>query len=391
MDRHFETTYKALVRPIPPTINLENVANSPACKTCEYCATIIPDRTQLVGRNIRINFERIDLYPDFPNLKASAKLGCGLCHMIRKTIRATWATRVMEESSRGPLSVKAEQYDELFRCSWDGKVRLYGVSFSSGLEPGNDFDSATKEDKEKVVKLHLGLGLATKTPLPSLYAGYMDISKTVSFNVYDSQGKFWPMLVASIELLIRTLSTDMGLHWLNRKLPSPSALSPQNLNMVSKWIEECTSSHAECFLDHTNRWYPTRLIDVGSLNGEILPRLVETYHGEIRGDFAALSHMWGEMLHRPPLRAFHSNYEELKAGIPKSELPRNFLDAVSVTQKLGLQYIWIDSLCIIQDDPADWKKEATTMHEVYKWAKVTIVAYVLHSNIPFLPNLFVEL
>jgi hypothetical protein len=101
--------------------------------------------------------------------------------------------------------------------------------------------------------------------------------------------------------------------------------------------------------------------------------------------------MWGEMLHRPPLQAFHSNYEELKAGIPKSELPRNFLDAVSVTQKLGLQYIWIDSLCIIQDDPADWKKEATTMHEVYKWAKVTIVAYVLHSNIPFLPDLFVEL
>jgi hypothetical protein len=122
--------------------------------------------------------------------------------MIRKTIRATWATRVMEESSRGPLSVKAERYDELFRCSWDGKVRLYGVKFSSGLEPGKDFDSATKEDKEKVVKLHLDLGLATKTPLPSRSAGYMDISKTVSFNVYDSQGKFSPMLVASIVSLI---------------------------------------------------------------------------------------------------------------------------------------------------------------------------------------------
>jgi hypothetical protein len=103
------------------------------------------------------------------------------------------------------------------------------------------------------------------------------------------------------------------------------------------------------------------------------PRLVD--NGDY-GPFAALSHMWGDMNHRPPLRTVQYNYEEMKAGIPIWKLSKNFADAMTVTRKLGLQYIWIDSLCIIQDIADDWKKEAVTMHAVYKYAVVTIVAYV---------------
>lgn len=55
------------------------------------------------------------------------------------------------------------------------------------------------------------------------------------------------------------------------------------------------------------------------------------------------------------------------AGIKVKRLPRSFQDAIRITQALGVQYIWIDSLCIIQDSPemVDWRKEAPRMAEVY--------------------------
>jgi hypothetical protein len=74
----------------------------------------------------------------------------------------------------------------------------------------------------------------------------------------------------------------------------------------------------DCFLTvpHTTaRWYPTRLIDVGPLDGEVVPRLVETTGEVVRGDFTALSHMWRDMLSRPPLQTMQSNYEDMKAGL----------------------------------------------------------------------------
>lgn len=56
-----------------------------------------------------------------------------------------------------------------------------------------------------------------------------------------------------------------------------------------------------------------------------------------------------------------------------SSLPKNFYDAVKVTRGLGYDYLWADSLCIVQDSMEDWGREAARMAEVYKYATVTIV------------------
>lgn len=55
-------------------------------------------------------------------------------------------------------------------------------------------------------------------------------------------------------------------------------------------------------------------------------------------------------------------------------LPQSFRDAVDVTRMLGLRYLWIDSLCIIQDSPEDWDEEASHMADVYSNAYCTIAA-----------------
>jgi Heterokaryon incompatibility protein (HET) len=84
--------------------------------------------------------------------------------------------------------------------------------------------------------------------------------------------------------------------------------------------------------------------------------------------------MWGDVQVAPPLRTMRHNYVEMKNGISARRMPRNFVDAVRTCRRLNIQYIWIDSLCILQDDKNDWEREAGTMHDVYRNAEFTIVA-----------------
>ena len=67
-----------------------------------------------------------------------------------------------------------------------------------------------------------------------------------------------------------------------------------------------------------------------------------------------------------------TNLEEHLARIPFAALPRSYQDAVIVARGLQVRYIWIDSLCIIQDSAADWKQEASRMSSIYKGSLVTI-------------------
>ncbi|KAL0936984.1 heterokaryon incompatibility protein [Colletotrichum truncatum] len=71
-----------------------------------------------------------------------------------------------------------------------------------------------------------------------------------------------------------------------------------------------------------------------------------------------------------------SNYDELHAGIPLESVPRLYHDAGLVARRLGIRYLWIDSLCIIQkgDEMDDWRHESTLMDKVYSRAFCNISA-----------------
>jgi hypothetical protein len=66
--------------------------------------------------------------------------------------------------------------------------------------------------------------------------------------------------------------------------------------------------------------------------------------------YATLSHCWGTL---PILKLTHKNVEGLQRGISLHELSQTFQDAVAICQRYRLQYFWIDSLCIMQDDGQD--------------------------------------
>ena len=84
-----------------------------------------------------------------------------------------------------------------------------------------------------------------------------------------------------------------------------------------------------------------------------------------------LSHCWGGQV---PLRLMRENLPAFQEGIEYSKLPRTFQDAVQITRGLLIRYLWIDSLCIIQDSETDWIQEAATMADVYRHSWCNIAA-----------------
>lgn len=87
--------------------------------------------------------------------------------------------------------------------------------------------------------------------------------------------------------------------------------------------------------------------------------------------YAALSHCWGLGL---PLKTVKANLTEHMMGIKVDTLPKTYRDTVEIVKELGLNYVWIDSLCIVQDDAADWEREAAQMGSVYGCAQLTVIA-----------------
>jgi hypothetical protein len=118
------------------------------------------------------------------------------------------------------------------------------------------------------------------------------------------------------------------------------------------------------------RKLPARVIDV--LSPALSVDAVCIYEPkDVVAEYIALSHTWGKS---PRLRALKANIQAMLTGIYLGDLPKTFQDAVRITRSLGIRYLWIDCLCIIQDDPQDWEQQAAAMSSVYRHAYLTISA-----------------
>ncbi|KAH6683453.1 heterokaryon incompatibility protein-domain-containing protein [Halenospora varia] len=142
--------------------------------------------------------------------------------------------------------------------------------------------------------------------------------------------------------------------------------SDSSLNTLSTWIDTCKSEHKICSWDEESV-LPARVIDVGSEDQD--PRLVTT-NGET-GSWVTLSHCWGGQV---AITTTEETLSQRHAAIPLDVFPPSFQDAVILTRKLGFKYIWIDSLCIIQNCREDWNRESVKMYEVYSNSALNISA-----------------
>jgi hypothetical protein len=100
-------------------------------------------------------------------------------------------------------------------------------------------------------------------------------------------------------------------------------------------------------------------------------KLVTTASLNTRPPYTALSYCWGG---KGEFKLLRSNFEELLKGTYIHRLPKTIQDAIKVTRRLNFRYLWVDSLCILQDSSEDWAREATTMKDVYGNCALSIAA-----------------
>lgn len=132
---------------------------------------------------------------------------------------------------------------------------------------------------------------------------------------------------------------------------------------IKEWVAQCDQDHSACM--HSNEVsYSFRLVHV---DGDRI-RLVES---PPRVRYLTLSYCWGSAV---PFTTTLDNIGAMKISIDPLALPQTFRDMMVLARNLGVPYVWIDALCIIQDDSQDWQEQSTRMAAIYANAYVNISA-----------------
>jgi hypothetical protein len=143
-----------------------------------------------------------------------------------------------------------------------------------------------------------------------------------------------------------------------------------NETLIKAWFHECKSNHLKCQVVPPIPIYPQRYLNINAFAGSDDIVLEETNLTECK-PYIALSHCWGT---NPVTKTTNGNLESRQNRIKYDDLPLTFKDAVQHCRLLGVDYLWIDSLCIIQDNEKDWNHQAAIMAFIYTRAECTLIA-----------------
>ncbi|KAI0538258.1 heterokaryon incompatibility protein-domain-containing protein [Xylaria digitata] len=152
--------------------------------------------------------------------------------------------------------------------------------------------------------------------------------------------------------------------------PSCYTGSRENMEVARHWIKDCLENHDMCASGSTHShssFTPTRLVDTKDPKRPFL----QADKAAVREGYIALSYAWGS---GERFITTQANFEAHRRCIPLAKAPNAFTQTFQVTRDLGYRYIWIDALCIIQNDNDDLGRELATMGEIYRHATFTIFA-----------------
>ncbi|KAH8656012.1 heterokaryon incompatibility protein-domain-containing protein [Tricladium varicosporioides] len=198
-------------------------------------------------------------------------------------------------------------------------------------------------------------GLIINIPIP---IGYDELEQEKSIEDFDIGED-------NIRLYISTKYNDPLASLFSMRPLSEDSNSEGCFKIASEWLQTCLDTHDKCPKQLSP--LPSRVVDVGS---DSIDPFLHISQGE-SSPWLALSHCWGQ---QQTLTTTSKTLETFSQSIPMSDLPETFKDAILITRRLGYQYIWIDSLCIIQDSLQDWESESKKMAMIYQNAAATICA-----------------
>ncbi|KAI0441192.1 heterokaryon incompatibility protein-domain-containing protein [Xylaria telfairii] len=222
------------------------------------------------------------------------------------------------------------------------------------------------------VSIHSRLGFATLSVIDTLPMQYRE-SNCEDRPSYNNRKRKRGQIEATSSSKIVCSEHGNRLEDPSSQLPSPHHTgSHENMRLARHWVKDCLEHHDMCARGsshHQGKFVPKRLVDTQDPNR---PFLLAATDGMSNAKYIALSYAWGNGRER--FTTTKTNFKDYQNGIPVKLAPRTFIHAFQVTRELGYRYIWMDQLCIIQDDYDDLEREMAKMGEIYRHATFTIFA-----------------
>ncbi|KAL6863563.1 HET domain-containing protein [Trichoderma novae-zelandiae] len=141
------------------------------------------------------------------------------------------------------------------------------------------------------------------------------------------------------------------------------------MNRAAHWLSHCLEHDDACEVPNAD-FMPRMLLDVTSQESSKEPFL---FKPSAVAPYACLSYCWGTDT-EGILQTTTQNVESHHEAIPLAKMPLGIQDAVTVCRGLKIPYLWVDSLCIVQDDSIAWLEDASQMDRIYLHSRLTIAA-----------------
>ncbi|KAM0549519.1 hypothetical protein ACHAPJ_009335 [Fusarium lateritium] len=298
-----------------------------------------------------------------PNINALRKLahnGCSLCQVI----------------------YQACFYHDY--VSWDKQdepIRIKAMSRGIFGEDGyfNDENDDGSEDSKKLCS-----EVANELPFHDLHPRQLRLLVCVG----DEMGDLWHDIPLRMdENTEDPIDAPWFAPWSHITRPIMDLSSTEGIEdavtLAKEWMLKCSNSHTKCNkplqTEQPLKTLPTRVIDVGSEDGTSPPKIYIPRQPAQDMEYAALSYAWGSG--QTFAKITTSNLDEMATCLPWDKLAKTAQDAIFFTRKLGIRYLWVDALCILQSEgpddtihKADWAHEAARFGQYYQNALLTIAA-----------------
>ncbi|KAF5530635.1 het domain-containing protein [Fusarium mexicanum] len=141
------------------------------------------------------------------------------------------------------------------------------------------------------------------------------------------------------------------------------------IDRVKAWIDACKTEHDYCPQQHSTA-LPKRVLRIENDNVSLYIPNNKDVQTEDQC-YVALSYRWGNDL---PLRLTQDTMGDFINGFSISKLPETLEDAVRISRNLDFKFIWIDALCIVQDDESDWVEQSALMADIYRYSSLNLCA-----------------
>ncbi|KAF4465672.1 HET-domain-containing [Fusarium albosuccineum] len=298
-----------------------------ACQCCSFITGVLPKMHLIPVPEGATGYKAVVPWSlRLSRLISASQLGCSFCTLVLDRIfgsdNITWFGYQPTKTWRAHPTKPDVQRDNLLQRVMRFLTVLKSDWFKVDVYPSYD------PSPPNLTRLEIGLSPGT--------AEYQDPEELKKVFSRHGEIKFKVDVFAS--------ANDPASDHLRMRPPNPSPGTEASFLKVKQWMDHCDTNHEACQSSSRPTALPTRVLDVTLKGG--LVRLHPATPGQL-GRYTALSYCWG----CPQIcETTKANVSARLGGFSASELSSSLQDAIRITRALGIPYLWVDAICIIQDD-----------------------------------------